>query len=161
MNKKPITNYGKEKLTISLRNLHVKEKEFIQSLTEASKLGDFSENFEYHEAKRSLARIRHNIHSLDHYLKASYTPITSQNPTRVAFGLQVSMSAGTEIMDYIIVGEREASIEHGSLSITSPLASAIFGKTINEEVIFNSRKYKILSITKPTEEQLKNSIYVE
>jgi transcription elongation factor GreA len=133
MKRKPLTAKGAEKLRIELRRLKTQERpRIIQAIAEARAHGDLSENAEYHAAREQQGfvegRIKHLEHDLSHceIIDVAHLPQTG----RVVFGATVHLEDqddGSEVV-FQIVGEPEADVRLGLISISSPIARALVGK---------------------------------
>ena len=140
MTRKPLTKKGAEKLRQDLRRLKTVDRpRVIQAIAEARAHGDLSENAEYHPAREQQGFIEGRIKNIEHALShceiidVTVLPAT----TRVVFGATVELSDqddGTE-MRYQIVGEFEADARLGLISITSPIARALVGKSAGDVVV--------------------------
>ena len=139
MTRKPLTKKGSEKLRQDLRRLKTVDRpRVIQAIAEARAHGDLSENAEYHAAREQQGFIEGRIKSIEHALSHCEIIDVSVLPasTRVVFGATVELSDqddGTE-MRYQIVGEFEAHARLGLISITSPIARALVGKSAGDVV---------------------------
>ena len=139
MTRKPLTKKGAEKLRQDLRRLKTVDRpRIIQAIAEARAHGDLSENAEYHAAREQQGFIEGRIKSIEHALSHCEIIDVSVLPasTRVVFGATVELSDqddGTE-MRYQIVGEFEADARLGLISITSPIARALVGKSAGDVV---------------------------
>src|SRR6187431_186023 len=139
MTRKPLTKKGAEKLRQDLRRLKTVDRpRVIQAIAEARAHGDLSENAEYHAAREQQGFIEGRIKSIEHALSHCEIIDVSVLPasTRVVFGATVELSDqddGTE-MRYQIVGEFEADARRGLISITSPIARALVGKSAGDVV---------------------------
>ena len=139
MTRKPLTKNGAEKLRQDLRRLKTVDRpRVIQAIAEARAHGDLSENAEYHAAREQQGFIEGRIKSIEHALSHCEIIDVSVLPasTRVVFGATVELSDqddGTE-MRYQIVGEFEADARRGLISITSPIARALVGKSAGDVV---------------------------
>ncbi|HTG77054.1 MAG TPA: transcription elongation factor GreA [Steroidobacteraceae bacterium] len=139
MTRKPLTKKGSEKLRQDLRRLKTVDRpRVIQAIAEARAHGDLSENAEYHAAREQQGFIEGRIKSIEHALSHCEIIDVSVLPasTRVVFGATVELSDqddGTE-MRYQIVGEFEADARLGLISITSPIARALVGKSAGDVV---------------------------
>ena len=154
MNRKPLTSKGAERLREELKRLKTVERpRIIQAIAEARAHGDLSENAEYHAAREQLAfcegRIKEIEHELSHcqIIDISHLPKTD----KVVFGATVSLEAdsGEEVV-FQIVGEAEADVRLGQISISSPIARALVGKTEGDEVDVavpgGTRTFEIVSV---------------
>ena len=139
MTRKPLTKKGSEKLRQDLRRLKTVDRpRVIQAIAEARAHGDLSENAEYHAAREQQGFIEGRIKSIEHALSHCEIIDVAVLPasTRVVFGATVELSDqddGTE-MRYQIVGEFEADARLGLISITSPIARALVGKSAGDVV---------------------------
>jgi transcription elongation factor GreA len=139
MTRKPLTKKGAEKLRQDLRRLKTVDRpRVIQAIAEARAHGDLSENAEYHAAREQQGFIEGRIKSIEHALSHCEIIDVTVLPasTRVVFGATVELSDqddGTE-MRYQIVGEFEADARLGLISITSPIARALVGKSAGDVV---------------------------
>jgi transcription elongation factor GreA len=139
MIRKPLTKKGSEKLREDLRRLKTVDRpRVIQAIAEARAHGDLSENAEYHAAREQQGFIEGRINEIEHALShceiidVTVLPAT----TRVVFGATVELADqddGTE-MRYQIVGEFEADARLGLISISSPIARALVGKSAGDVV---------------------------
>jgi len=134
MRRKPLTSKGAERLRIELRRLkQVERPRIIQAIAEARAHGDLSENAEYHAAREQQGFIEGRIKQIDHDLSLCEIIDVSQLPAgdRVVFGATVHLEDqddGSEVV-FQIVGELEADVRLGMISITSPIARALVGKS--------------------------------
>ena len=134
MTRKPLTLKGAERLRIELRRLKTEDRpRVIQAIAEARAHGDLSENAEYHAAREQQSFIEGRIKLLDHELSHCEIIDVSRLPQggRVVFGATVNLEDqddGSEVV-FQIVGELEADVRLGLISITSPIARALVGKS--------------------------------
>jgi len=132
-NKIPLTVRGAEKLREELQRLkHVERPAVIQAIAEARAQGDLSENAEYDAAKDKQGFIEGRIQDVEGKLSAAQIidPKTLDAGGRVVFGATVDLSDesdGKEVT-YQIVGDDEADLKVGKISISSPIARALIGK---------------------------------
>ncbi len=155
MKKTPMTVAGAEKLKIELQRLKTAERpRIIQAIAEARSHGDLSENAEYHAAKEQQGFIEGRIAELEHKIATAQIidPKTVNANGRVVFGATLSLKdeqAGLEVT-YQIVGDHEADIALGMISISSPIARALIGKesgdVVEVQVPGGVRSYEILEI---------------
>jgi transcription elongation factor GreA len=133
MHRKPLTLKGAERLRIELRRLKTEDRpRVIQAIAEARAHGDLSENAEYHAAREQQGFIEGRIKQLEHDLSHCEIIDVSHLPPgdKVVFGATVHLDDqddGSEVV-FQIVGELEADVRHGMISITSPIARALVGK---------------------------------
>jgi len=133
MNKIPMTPIGAEKLREELKHLKsVARPQVINAIAEARGHGDLKENAEYHAAKEQQGFIEGRIREIEHKLSHSQIIDLSQisNEGKVVFGSTITLLnlAVDQTVIYQIVGEDEADLKVGKISITSPIARAIIGK---------------------------------
>lgn len=155
MSKPPLTAQGAEKLRAQLHQLKtVKRPKVIEAIAEARAHGDLSENAEYHAAREQQSFIEGRIGTLETVLAdAQIIDITTINASgKVVFGATVELLnlANDEEVTYQLVGEEEADVEQGLISITSPVARALIGKQIDDVAEVNAPsgliEYEILKI---------------
>lgn len=131
--KVPLTEHGAEKLRAELRELkNVARPRVILAIAEARAHGDLKENAEYHAARDQQSFIEGRIGEINAKLgNAQIIDVsTLQQTGKVVFGTTVDLmeeESGEEVT-YQIVGEDEADISSGMISITSPIARALIGK---------------------------------
>ena len=155
MNKVPLTVAGAEKLKEELHRLKTVDRpRVIQAIAEARAHGDLSENAEYHAAKEQQSFIEGRIAEVDSKLSNAQIidPKTVNAEGRVVFGATVQLldeDSGKEIT-YQIVGDDEANIAQGMVSISSPIARALIGKESGESVEVRvpdgTRHYEIIDV---------------
>ena len=134
MNRTPMTVIGAERLKENLKTLKsVDRPKVIKAIAEARAHGDLKENAEYHAAKEQQGFIEGRIAEIEDTLARAQVidPKTVAANGRVVFGATVSLfNVNTEEEStYQIVGELEANISQGQISITSPIARALIGKS--------------------------------
>ncbi len=134
----PMTEEGHNALVEELKTLKTVERHaIIAAIAEARAHGDLSENAEYHAAKEKQSFIEGRIAEIDDKLaRAEVIDISKFDDARVRFGATVTIidAETEEEKTYKIVGEDEASIKNGKISVTSPLARALIGKEEGDEV---------------------------
>lgn len=132
-----ITPEGEQALRDELQFLwKVKRPEVTQAVREAAALGDRSENAEYNYGKKQLREIDRRVRFLSKRLdEVSVVDRLPEDRSRVFFGAWVTIEDedGSE-QEYRIVGADEFDLEKGYLSINSPLARALIGKHLDDEV---------------------------
>lgn len=137
MGKIPITVAGAEKLRAELHELRtVQRPSIINAISEARSHGDLSENAEYHAAKERQSFIEGRIAEIEAKLANAQiiNPALLDADGRCVFGATVELEdvANREVVTYQIVGEDEADIKQGKISISSPIARALIGKEAGE-----------------------------
>ena len=132
MGKIPITVAGAEKLRAELHELKtVQRPKIVNAIAEARSHGDLSENAEYHAAKERQGQIEAHLRQLvDRLARAQVIDPAQQSGDRVVFGATVVLAdvETDERITYTIVGEDEADVNQGMISVTSPVARAIMGR---------------------------------
>ncbi len=132
-----MTAEGHAALDAELKHLKsVERPAVIQAISEAREHGDLSENAEYHAAKEKQSFIEGRVAELEDKLaRAEVIDVTKLKGDKVVFGATVTLiDADTEKeVTYRIVGEDEADIAKGKVSIQSPIARALIGKTVGDE----------------------------
>lgn len=155
MIKVPVTSNGAEKLRTELQRLKTTERpRVITAIAEARAHGDLSENAEYHAAKEQQGFIEGRIKDIEHKLAHAQIidPTTVSGNGRVVFSATVVLIEETTEVEvrYQIVGEDEADIECGKISVGSPIARALIGKEPGEivevRVPDGTRRYEILDV---------------
>lgn len=132
--KVPMTATGAEQLRDELRELKsVARPKVIAAIAEARAHGDLKENAEYHAAREQQSFIEGRIAEVEHKLaSAQIIDVTKLPPSdKVVFGATVTLVdlGSDEQVRYQLVGEDEADIKAGRISITSPIARALIGKS--------------------------------
>jgi len=133
----PLTRRGADKLKTELHRLKTVERHAaIQAIAEARSHGDLSENAEYEAAKDRQGFIEGRIKELEGKLAAAkiIEPSEVDAGGRVVFGATVDLEdeASGAKATYQIVGDDEADLKHGLISISSPIARALIGKEAGE-----------------------------
>src|ERR671910_1340566 len=138
MDKVPITGKGFSALEEELRHRQqVERPRIIQAISEARALGDLSENAEYHAAKEAQSLNEGRILELESMIsRAEIIDVTKLSGEKIKFGATVKLvdEDTEEEKIYQIVGEPEADVRSGRVSVTSPIARALMGKTIGDQV---------------------------
>jgi transcription elongation factor GreA len=154
MDKIPMTAAGQSALEEELRRRQQEERpRIIQLIAEARSHGDLSENAEYHAAKEAQSLNEGRIAELEDKLsRAEVIDVSKLSGTTVMFGATVTLvdEDTEETKTYQIVGESEADVKAGRVSITSPTARALIGKKVGDSVEVNTpgggKSYEILSV---------------
>jgi len=133
----PLTKRGAEKLKEELGRLkNVERHAVIQAIAEARAQGDLSENAEYEAAKDKQGFIEGRILEIESKLAAAQIidPATLNAEGRVVFGSTVDLEDEDSgaAATYQIVGDDEADLKHGLISISSPIARALIGKVVGD-----------------------------
>jgi len=154
MEKLPITPEGYQKLEEELQRLLKMERpKNIKALAEARAHGDLSENAEYHAAKERQSFIEGRIREIQRKLAIAQVIDPSKlSQGRIAFGAKVKVcdtETGEEKV-FILVGPDEADAKNGKISISSPVGSALIGKSAGDIITIKapakSIEYEILGI---------------
>lgn len=135
----PMTAAGAAKLEAELKQLRgVDRPRIIQAIAEARDLGDLKENAEYHAAREEQGFVEGRIKEIEAKLShANIIDVTRLPPSdKVIFGATVSVLDvdSDEEITYKIVGDDEADIKSNMISIHSPIARALVGKSLGDEV---------------------------
>ena len=137
MERIPMTAEGHAALQAELKNLKsVERPNIIAAIAEARSHGDLSENAEYHAAKEKQSFIEGRISELDDKLaRADVIDVSKLSGAKIRFGATVSLIDvdSEEEATYKIVGEDEANVKDGKISISSPIARALIGKEEGDE----------------------------
>ena len=150
----PMTPRGHAMLEEELQRLTTVDRpQIVKEIGEARSHGDISENAEYHAAKERQGLLEGRIRLLDDKLaRAQIIDGTGQGTERVSFGATVVLenTASGEEVTYTIVGEDEADLKSGLISVTSPVARALMGKEPGSAVLVRApkgiREFEILEI---------------
>ncbi len=154
MKKFPITKEGYIKLKEELNSLkQVQRPNIINRIVEARAFGDLSENAEYSAAKEEQSQIEGKILDLESKLgRAEIIDSSKFSGDKIKFGAEIILldNDTEEEIKYKIVGEYESKPENQIISIKSPLAQILVGKSVGDIVKFNAPKkikiYEILSV---------------
>ena len=154
MEKVPITPAGSEKLRAELARLKEERPKISREIGIARDHGDLSENAEYHAAKDRRGMVEARIKDLEDKLaRAEVIDPSKLSGDQVRFGATVTLTNldTDEEVTYQIVGADEADINSGTISISAPLARALIGKNVGDEVTVKlpggTRSYEIGTVT--------------
>jgi len=155
MKRTPMTLRGAEALRLELKRLKSEARpNIIRAITEARGHGDLAENAEYHAAREQQGFIEGRIKEIEHKLASAHVidPTKVPNTGKVVFGALVELqdqADGGRVV-YQIVGEDEAEIRAGRISVSSPIARALVGKSVGEVVEVaapaGTRSYEIVAV---------------
>jgi transcription elongation factor GreA len=153
MEKVPMTGEGYNSLDEELKRLKTQERpSVIAAISEARQHGDLSENAEYHAAKERQGWIEGRIAEIeDKIARAQVIDVSRLSGAQVKFGATVSVidEDTEEAARYQIVGEHEADVKSGRISLSSPLSRAMIGKEVGDVVeVFTPGGVKAYEITK-------------
>jgi transcription elongation factor GreA len=151
----PITLKGAEQLRAELRKLKAEDRPaIIKAIAEARSHGDLSENAEYHAAREQQGFIEGRIKEIEKRLANAQVidPASLPDTGKVVFGATVDLApvdGGPEV-SYQIVGDDEADIRRGLVSINSPIARALIGRETGDEVEVaapgGTRSFEVLAV---------------
>ncbi|HUO22775.1 MAG TPA: transcription elongation factor GreA [Caulobacteraceae bacterium] len=154
MEKVPMTGEGYTALDEELKRLKsIERPNVIAAIAEARAHGDLSENAEYHAAKERQGWIEGRIAEIeDKMARAQVIDVSKLSGRHVKFGATVNVvdEDTEEEARYQIVGEHEADVKSGRISVTSPLARGMIGKEVGDVVEINTpggvKAYEILKV---------------
>jgi transcription elongation factor GreA len=154
MEKVPMTAGGHAALAEELRKRQQEERpRIIQAISDAREHGDLSENAEYHAAKEAQSHNEGRIAELEDQLsRAEVIDVSKLSGNTIKFGATVDLidEDTEEEKVYQIVGESEADVKGGKISITSPIARALIGKQAGDTIEVNApgggKSYEILKV---------------
>ena len=154
MEKAPMTLQGYTDLETELKRLKSNERpDVIKAIAAAREHGDLSENAEYHAARERQAFIEGRVGIIEDLLsRAEVIDVSSIKGKTIKFGatIKVEDEDTDEKSTYQIVGEHEADIQKGKLSVTSPMARAMIGKTVGDSVEVTTpggtKSYEIMGV---------------
>ena len=156
MKKFPMTVEGAKRLKAELHRLKTVDRpSVINAIAEARSHGDLSENADYDAAKERQGFIEGRIAEIEHKLASAHVidPATiAHHEGEIVFGATVELEDADsgDRVTYQIVGEDEAEIKHGKISISSPIARALIGKHEGDiaevQAPGGTREYEVISI---------------
>lgn len=155
MGKVPLTVRGAEQLRSELQKLkQVERPRVIEAIAEARAHGDLKENAEYHAAREQQSFIEGRIKEIESKLSnAQVIDVTRlQNDGRVVFGSTVVLldEHTEDEVDYRIVGDDEADLKNRCISVNSPIARALIGRSqgdsVNVEVPGGTKSFEIVEV---------------
>ncbi len=154
MEKVPMTAGGHTALETELKRRTSEDRpQIIQAIAEARSHGDLSENAEYHAAKEQQSLNEGRIHELEDKLaRAEIIDVSKLSGDTVKFGATVKLvdEDTDEEKTYQIVGDVEADVSAGRISLSSPISRALIGKSVGDSVEVaapgGARSYEILKI---------------
>ena len=151
----PLTVRGAQRLKDELQRLKAVERPaVINAISEARAQGDLSENAEYEAAKERQSFIEGRIAEVESKLAAAQVidPATLDADGRVVFGATVDLEdleAGEKVT-YQIVGDDEADIKEGKISVSSPISRALIGRVVGDIAVVKApgglREYEVLDV---------------
>ena len=155
MNKVPLTARGAEQLRLELEDLkRVQRPRVIEAIAEARAHGDLKENAEYHAAREQQGFIEGRIKELEGKLSHAEIIDVTRLPKngKVVFGTTVDVLEldKEEEHTFMIVGDDEADIKQGKISISSPIARGLIGKSEGDVALIDApggkREFEILEV---------------
>lgn len=155
MQRTPLTKRGAERLKEELKELKsVERPRIVQAIAEAREHGDLKENAEYHAAREQQGLVEARIKDIEAKLSnAEVIDVTQLDPGgKVVFGATVDLydEHDDQEVTYQIVGEDEADIKEGLISVNSPIARGLIGKEEGDEVEVKApagtRNYEIVEV---------------
>jgi transcription elongation factor GreA len=155
MKRNPMTARGAEALRSELKRLKTEDRpRVIKAIAEARSHGDLSENAEYHAAREQQGFIEGRIGEIEAKLSTAeiIDPAAVPAGGKVIFGATVELEGQDDgkAISYQIVGEDEADIKAGRISITSPIARALVGKSAGDVVDVaapgGTRSYEVVKV---------------
>jgi transcription elongation factor GreA len=154
MIKVPMTPGGFVALKEELRWRQQEERQrIIEAISEARAHGDLSENAEYHSAKEAQSLNEGRIAELEDLVaRAEVIDVAKLSGSKIKFGATVQLvdEETDETKTYKIVGDQEADVKAGRISISSPIARALIGKEVGDSVEVNApggpRGYEIVEV---------------
>jgi transcription elongation factor GreA len=150
----PMTKGGLERLKAELKKLKAVDRpRIVKEIAEARSHGDISENAEYHAAKEKQSHLEGRIAQVEHWIaSAEVIDVSKHAGDKVVFGATVTLAdvEGGDEVRYRIVGELEADLKQGKISVTSPIARALIGRGEGDEVTVRSpggeKSYEIITV---------------
>lgn len=154
MERVPMTIEGFKAIEVELQRLKsVERPRIIQAISEARAHGDLSENAEYHAAKEAQGLNEAKVAELEDKMSRAEVVDTSKlSGKTIKFGATVSLADEDtdEKVTYKIVGDLEANVRDGKISISSPIARALIGKSVGDTAEVTtpkgSRSYEVLKV---------------
>lgn len=152
----PLTSKGADRLREQLTKLKSEDRpRIIEAIAEARSHGDLSENAEYHAAKEQQGFVEGRIASLESALSGAQVidVTTIEADGKAVFGATVKLTnlENDQEVIYQIVGQEEADINLGLISVTSPIAKALIGKEVDDIVEVDAPggivEYEILEVS--------------
>jgi transcription elongation factor GreA len=149
-----MTKSGLLRLKDELKRLkNVERPKIVKEIAEARSHGDLSENAEYHAAKEKQSHVEGRIAQVEHWIAtAEVIDVTKLAGDRVVFGATVTLEPADagDAVRYRFVGELEADLKQGRISVTSPIARALIGRSEGDTVTVRSpggqKEYEIQSV---------------
>ena len=154
MNKLPMTSDGYSRLVDEIKRLKTIERPaIIRAIAEARTHGDLSENAEYHASRERQSFIEGRLMELeDKVARAEVIDTSKLSGSLIKFGATVTLAdeETDEEQTFVIVGEDEADVKGGKLSVASPLARALIGKGKGDSVEVSTprgaKSYEVVTV---------------
>jgi len=159
MNKVPLTARGADKLRSELERLkRVERPRIIEAIAEARSHGDLKENAEYHAAREQQGFVEGRIKDIESKLSRAHIVDVTDEHTRVRANGKVVFGATVDVLEadnneehtFQIVGDDEADLKQGLISVSSPIARALIGKVVDDVALVETpsgkRELEILDI---------------
>ena len=140
-----LTADGKKELEKELEELTAKRPEIAEKIATARAFGDLSENEEYSSARAEQKMTENRILEIQDILKNAKI-IRASKKDKVALGANIKLDLGGRELEYTVVGATEANPSEGKISNESPIGKVIMGHKVGDNLDFNGRTVKILSI---------------
>jgi len=148
--KMPMLQEGYEKLNADLKRLKAERPTIVDAIEEARAHGDLSENAEYHAAKEAQGLNEARVAEMEDKIgRAEVIDPAKLSGTSVKFGATVTLSdedSGDKVK-YKIVGEHEANVRDGKISINSPIARALIGKAKGDSAEVTTPKGRLVALS--------------
>lgn len=127
---------GYERLTADLKALRDERPKIVEAIEEARAHGDLSENAEYHAAKERQGQVEAMIGEIEHMVsRAQIIDPATLSGDKIIFGATVTLiDEDDKPVKYQIVGQTEADANKGRISYSSPMARAMIGKQVDDEI---------------------------
>jgi transcription elongation factor GreA len=149
-----MTPQGHQALKEELARLKAEMPKISQEIGIAREHGDLKENAEYHAAKEKQGLVHARINEIEDKLsRAEVIDTSTLSGERVKFGAYVELESldGEIVKKYRIVGQEEADVKNGTISVTSPVAKALIGREVGDEVKVKTpgglREYEIVDVS--------------
>jgi transcription elongation factor GreA len=159
MNKVPLTARGADKLRSELERLkRVERPRIIEAIAEARSHGDLKENAEYHAAREQQGFVEGRIKDIESKLSRAHIVDVTDEHTRARANGKVVFGATVDVLEadnneehtFQIVGDDEADLKQGLISVSSPIARALIGKVVDDVALVETpsgkRELEILDI---------------
>jgi transcription elongation factor GreA len=151
----PMTKGGLLRLKEELKRLkNVERPKIVREIADARSHGDLSENAEYHAAKEKQSHVEGRIAQVEHWIAtAEVIDVSKQKGDKIVFGATVTLEeaeSGDQVR-YRIVGELEADLKQGRISVTSPIARALIGRSEGDTAVVRTpggqKEYEIQAVS--------------